>query len=262
MPTSAPADDEGPLEIAIVGELSQHEPDICEKLLAVPPGGECILYFNSPGGSAYVALSLASLIAIRGLHATGVVIGECSSAAIWPLAACRRRIVTAHSVLLFHPLKWESGEHVDISEAAEWARHFAYLEQDMDRVLARLFGVAPEKLAPWMRPGRYVTGPELAESGLAELVEIAPLANLVPRPGRQEKAQAVERNSFGSLLECQPCRVGCAHQNSTRWAKPTLLRAPFVSMRHPVCWPAAVPMAWRPTCCGAITRGSSGARWP
>lgn len=189
MPQPAPPENEGPLEIALVGELTQHEPDICEKLLAVPPGGECILYFNSPGGSAYVALSLASLISIRGLSATGVVIGECSSAAIWPLAACRRRIVTPHSVLLFHPLKWESGEHVDISEAAEWARHFAYLEQDMDRVLARLFGVELEKLAPWLRPGRYVTGPEMAEAGLAELVEIAPLADLAPRPGGKKKAK-------------------------------------------------------------------------
>src|SRR5918996_1998525 len=119
MPTNPDADiDVSPLEIAICGDLTQHENDICEKLLAVPPGGECVLYFNSPGGSAYVALSLSSLLVLRGMNATGVVLGECSSAAIWPLAACRRRIVTAHSVLLFHPLKWESGEHVAIDEAA------------------------------------------------------------------------------------------------------------------------------------------------
>ncbi|HEX5104979.1 MAG TPA: ATP-dependent Clp protease proteolytic subunit [Pirellulaceae bacterium] len=171
---------EAPLEIAICGDLSQHEHDIHEKLLSVPPGGECVLYFNSPGGSAYAALSLASLIVLRGMQATGVVVGECSSAAIWPLAACRRRIVTAHSVLLFHQLKWESGEHVDISEAAEWARHFAYLEQDMDGVLARLLGISPDKLAAWTRPGRYVTGRELAAAGLAELVELQPVEALAP----------------------------------------------------------------------------------
>ena len=143
MPTAKHDDDrkrdderEAPIEIAISGDLSEHEADIYEKLLSVSPGGECTLYFNSPGGSAYAALSLASLIVLRGMHVTGVVLGECSSAAIWPLAACQRRIVTAHSVLLFHPLKWESGEHVDIDEAAEWARHFAHLEQDMDAVLA------------------------------------------------------------------------------------------------------------------------------
>src|SRR5215510_6910994 len=166
--------DDSPLEIAICGDLTEHEGDVCEKLLGVPLEGECVLYFNSPGGSAYVALSLASLLVLRGMNATGVVLGECSSAAIWPLAACRRRIVTAHSVHLFHPLKWESGEHVDIDEAAEWARHFAYLEQDMDGVLARLFGVSPDRLAAWMKPGRYVSGHELAAAGLAEIVELAP----------------------------------------------------------------------------------------
>jgi len=165
--------DEAPLEIAICGDLSEHENDICEKLLAVHPGGECVLYFNSPGGSAYAALSLVSLLVLRGMNATGVVIGECSSAAIWPFAACKKRIVTPHSVLLFHPLKWESGEHVAIDEAAEWARHFAYLEQDMDSVLARLLGLPTEKLAAWMKPGRYVSGHELATAGLAEMVDLS-----------------------------------------------------------------------------------------
>jgi ATP-dependent Clp protease protease subunit len=181
---------EGPLEIAISGDLSEHEADIYERLLAVPPGGECTLYFNSPGGSAYAALALASLIVLRGMNVTGVVLAECSSAAIWPLAACRRRIVTAHSVLLFHPLKWESGEHVAIDEAAEWARHFALLEKDMDEVLARLLGIEVVKLAEWMKPGRYVSGKEMAEAGLAELVDLMPQIRMLPSgddPGKRKR---------------------------------------------------------------------------
>ena len=184
MPSLKHDDDrDGPVEIAISGDLSEHENDIYERLLSVSPGGECTLYFNSPGGSAYSALALASLIVLRGMNVTGVVLAECSSAAIWPLAACRRRIVTAHSVLLFHPLKWESGEHVAIDEAAEWARHFAYLEQDMDGVLARLLGIAPDKLAAWMKPGRYVSGHELASTGLAELVDLVPQFHAPSKPG-------------------------------------------------------------------------------
>jgi ATP-dependent Clp protease protease subunit len=99
--------------------------------------------------------------------------------------------VTAHSVLLFHQLKWESGEHVDISEAAEWARHFAYLEQDMDGVLARLLGVSTDKLAAWTKPGRYVTGRELAAAGLAELVELLPIEGLAPaaKPAAKRKGK-------------------------------------------------------------------------
>ena len=61
---------EPPLEIAVVGDLTDHEAEITDKLLEVPPGGECILYFDSPGGSPYVALALMNLIRLRGLRAT------------------------------------------------------------------------------------------------------------------------------------------------------------------------------------------------
>jgi ATP-dependent protease ClpP protease subunit len=166
---------EGLPEIPLVGDLTENQADLCEKLISVPPGGECILYIDSPGGSPYSAIGLMSLIVLRGLRATGVVTGECSSAAIWPFAACRRRLVPSCSVLLFHPMKWQSEEHVGLSEAAEWARHFARLEADMDELLIRLFGTADEQIRAWIRAGRYITGPELAEAGLAELIELKSL---------------------------------------------------------------------------------------
>ncbi len=169
-------DNEGPLEIAMAGDLTENQSDLCDKLLSVEPGGECILYFDSLGGSPYCGIALTSLITLRGLRATGVVAGECSSAALWPFAACQRRLVTPLSVLLFHNMKWQSEENVGLLEAAEWARHFGQLEKDMDLLLARLFGVAPEKIVAWTRAGRYVSVPELAEAGLAELVELKPLA--------------------------------------------------------------------------------------
>ncbi len=165
----------GPLELSLVGDVSENEADICEKLLGIPPGSECTLYINSPGGSAYSAISLMTLIRLRGLRVTGVVTGECSSAALWPFAACCRRIVTRHSVFLFHPMKWQSEEHVQLAEATEWARHFGTLEQEMDQLLARLFGVPYQRLMNWVRPGTYVSGAQLAEAGLAELVELEPL---------------------------------------------------------------------------------------
>jgi ATP-dependent protease ClpP protease subunit len=163
---------EGPMEIALAGDLSEHQSELCEKLLEVEPGGECVLYFDSLGGSPYCAMALTSLIVLRGVRATGLVVGECSSAALWPFAACTRRLVTPYSVLLFHPMKWQSEENVGLSEAAEWARHFGQLESDMDRLLARLFGAPLEQIQQWTTPGRYVLGPELAEAGLAELIEL------------------------------------------------------------------------------------------
>jgi ATP-dependent Clp protease protease subunit len=163
---------EGPVEIPLVGDLSEHETELCEKLLGVEPGGECILYIDSLGGSPYCAMALTSLILLRGLRSTGVVAGECSSAALWPFAACCRRFVTPYSVLLFHPMKWQSEENVGLGEAAEWARHFGQLEAEMDRLLAELFGVPHEIIQKWIQPGRHVSGPELAEAGLAELIEL------------------------------------------------------------------------------------------
>lgn len=164
--------DNGPLEIALVGDLTDSEADFTQRLLDVPPGGECTLYFDSPGGSPYCAVSLMSMILLRGVRATGIVTGECSSAALWPFAACRRRLVTPFSVLLFHPMKWQSEEHVALAEAAEWARHFGQLERDMDSLLAKLFGSSAKVMQEWILPGRYVTGTELAEAGMAELIQL------------------------------------------------------------------------------------------
>jgi ATP-dependent protease ClpP protease subunit len=165
-------EDEGPIEIAIVGDLTDSEAELTDRLLGVEPGGECTIYFDSPGGSPYCAVSLMTLIKLRDLKATGIVTGECSSATLWPFAACKRRIVTPFSVLLFHPMRWQSEENVGLSEAAEWARHFGQLEQDMDELLAHLFGVPAQSMHAWINPGRYVSGRELAAAGMAELVEL------------------------------------------------------------------------------------------
>lgn len=196
---SEPFDKSGIAEIALIGDLTDNESDIVDKLLNVPPGGDCILYFDSPGGSPYAALSLMTLIVLRNLNATGIVTGECSSAALWPFAACRRRLVTPYSVMLFHPMKWQSEEHVVLDEAAEWARHFRYLEQEMDRVLGEFFQVAGQELTKWARPGRYVTGREAAEFGLAELVELSALPaiqhNGAPRVSRRKRARTAAKRT-------------------------------------------------------------------
>jgi ATP-dependent Clp protease protease subunit len=162
-------------EIAFTGDLTDRESDLTQHLLEVPPGGSCLLYFDSPGGNPYVGLSLMSLMLLRDLRATGIVTGECSSAALWPLAACRRRYVTPHSVLLFHPMKWQSEENVGLAEAAEWARHFGDLEKSMDQLLAELFGVSHADMIQWMQPGRYLTGRQIVEAGLAEMIGLEPL---------------------------------------------------------------------------------------
>jgi ATP-dependent protease ClpP protease subunit len=169
--------DESIPEIAITGDLTEREAELTDRLLEIEPGGQCTLYFDSPGGSPYCAMSLMTLIRLRGLRATGIVTGECSSAALWPFAACERRLVTPYSILLFHPMKWQSEESVGLAEAAEWARHFGQLEKGMDDILADLFGVPHDLMDKWINPGKYVSGTELADAGLAELLTTADIIN-------------------------------------------------------------------------------------
>ncbi len=39
-------EDEGPVEIAIVGDLTDTEGELTDRLLGVEPGGECTIYFD------------------------------------------------------------------------------------------------------------------------------------------------------------------------------------------------------------------------
>jgi ATP-dependent Clp protease, protease subunit len=159
-------------EIVVSGELTDKEGDLHQRLLDVPRNSRGTIFFDSCGGSAFVGLALASLIRLRGLKAMAVVSGECSSAALMPFAACINRYVTPHSTLLFHPIRWQSEEQVRLDEAAEWARHFRLMEADHDALLARLFGCAEETIRKWNNPGKFVSGKELADAGLAKLVSL------------------------------------------------------------------------------------------
>ncbi len=159
-------------ELVLAGELSDRQGDLTDKLVSVPRHSRGILYFDSCGGNVFVGLALASLIRLRGLDPIAVVVGECSSAALLPFAACRRRYVTMQSTLLFHPMRWQSEEDVRLEEAAEWARHFAQLESELDALLTKLFGLPEELIRQWTRPGRFLTGKELAEAGAAKMLSL------------------------------------------------------------------------------------------
>jgi ATP-dependent Clp protease protease subunit len=173
VPGFFPEDDERrtPWEMAVCGDLTDRQSDLIDQMTAVRPGSRGIVYFDSCGGSVYTGLALATLIRTRGLRVTGVVIGECSSAALLPLGACRKRLVTVQSTLLFHPMRWQSEEDVRLEEATEWARHFKQLETELDQVLSRMFQLPVEVLRQWTRPGRFVTGPEIAAAGVATLYD-------------------------------------------------------------------------------------------
>jgi ATP-dependent protease ClpP protease subunit len=171
-----------------MGELTDKQHELIDRLVSVPRRSRGTIYIDSCGGSAYMGISLAGLIRLRGLDATGVVLGECSSAALLPFAACARRIVTPQSSLFFHPVRWSSEENVKVEEAAEWSRHFRLLEQEMDGLLARLLNIPLETVQAWSRPGRFLTGQEIADAGLAKMVDLfsgdlhSQIGRSAPRP--------------------------------------------------------------------------------
>lgn len=95
-------------------------------------------------------------------------------------------------------MRWQSEENVGLAEASEWARHFAQLEQDMDTLLAQLFGVPAEMMRKWILPGRYVTGREMAEAGMAELVELDELHRVTFEKGSSQQQKSSTSNGNGA----------------------------------------------------------------
>lgn len=161
-------------EIPVIGDVDDWEEEVVKALLELPLGGECVFYIDSVGGSVYGALAVLTLLRHRRLEATAIVIGECSSAALLVFAACRRRFVTPYSVLLFHRMRWQSDKRVGSEEAFRWAKHFEEIERDLDRLQNQLFGKGEEQIRQWTERGFYVTGPQMVEAGLAELLEVEP----------------------------------------------------------------------------------------
>jgi ATP-dependent Clp protease protease subunit len=175
-------------ELLLVGDLSEKQNELTETLLDVAAGSRGTIYFDSNGGSAYVGITLAGLIRLRNLDVTAVVLGECSSASLLPFSACRKRYVLGCSTLYFHPVHWSSEEDVTLEEAAEWARHFKVLETDLDKILSKMFPIDYDELTRWTRPaGRFFTGAEFAETGLAKLIDLfdGDLASQIERLERE-----------------------------------------------------------------------------
>jgi len=169
-------------ELSLIGDVDDWEEEIVKSLLDIPPGGECTFYIDSSGGSVFGALTVMNLLRYRNIQATGVVLGECSSATLLIFAACVRRLVTPWSVFFFHRMRWQSEKRVGADEAARWARHFSKMEKDMDALQARLFGVGDEHLRKWTRGSYYLNGAQIVAAGMAELVDFEAALKTPPSP--------------------------------------------------------------------------------
>ncbi|MBE7560562.1 ATP-dependent Clp protease proteolytic subunit [bacterium] len=160
------------VELPLVGAVEDCEKDILSALLELAPGQECVLYIDCSGGSTYSSMAITTTILHRRINATGIVVGECSSSALLILAACRKRLAAPYATFFFHPMKWESGEGVDAREAASWGKYFSRLEGEFDQLQKRLFGNGSEQFSQFINEFRFLTGREMAETGLVELLPL------------------------------------------------------------------------------------------
>lgn len=160
-------------EFALIGDVDDWEADIVKDLLELKPGSECAFHIDSAGGSVYGAMAVLSLMRIRKLKVHCYVLGECSSATVLIFAAAHKRYVTPYSTLLFHRMRWESDKRVDSVEARHWASHFQQLEEELLDLEVKLLGnVSKQHVRTWISEGRFLTGRQVAEAGIAELIDL------------------------------------------------------------------------------------------
>jgi len=160
-------------EFALIGDVDDWESDLIKDLLDLKPGSECAFHIDSAGGSVYGAMAVLSLMRLRKLKVSSYVLGECSSATVLIFAASQKRFVTRYSTMLFHKMRWESDKRVDSIEARHWAAHFQELEEDLLDLEVKLLGnVSKQHVRTWINEGRFLTGKQVAEAGLAELIEL------------------------------------------------------------------------------------------
>lgn len=157
-------------EIAVVDDLEKYEKDVLEALMALPDRSACRLIINSGGGSVYAGLGIATLIEMKQLRATGVVLADCSSAALLVFSSCTERLVSPHASFLFHPIQWSSDERSRLPGALGWAREFKRIEDVCCAWICERLGLPGKLYRSWVQREVYITAHELVKLGAAKYI--------------------------------------------------------------------------------------------
>ena len=84
--------------------------------------------------------------------------------------------------------------------------------RDMDTLLAQLFGVPAEMMRKWIIPGRYVTGREMADAGMAELVELDELHRVAFDKGSSQHKSAASNGNGAAASVRSPAKSTAARR--------------------------------------------------
>lgn len=173
-------------DIVIVDDLEKCEKDVLEALAQMPDHSACRFIINSGGGSVYAGMGISTLIEMKHLRATAVVLADCSSSALLIFATCPERLVAPHASFLFHPMQWSSEERSRLPGALGWAKEFKRIESECAEWLLGHLDLPRTTLMRWVQRETYVTATELVEMGLASYIpELVPPAGIVTRAGSQ-----------------------------------------------------------------------------
>ena len=153
--------------ISIVDDVEKNEKEVLETLLKLPDGASCRIYINSGGGSVYSGLGIATLIEMKRLRATAIVLADCSSSALLIFASCSERLVAPHASFLFHPMQWASDERSRLTGATGWAREFKRIDVVCSDWLCSRLKISKKVYQSWVKQEIYVTAKEMAELGIA-----------------------------------------------------------------------------------------------
>jgi len=176
-------------EIVIVDDLEKCEKDVMEALLALPDRSTCRIVINSGGGSVYAGMGISTLIDMKKLKATAVVLADCSSSAVIVFATCQERLVAPHASFLFHPMQWSSDERSRLPGAMGWAKEFKRIDESCAEWIIEHLGVSRTTLLRWVKNEMYITADQLVEMGVASYIpELAPSPVVVTRGGRKGRA--------------------------------------------------------------------------
>jgi ATP-dependent protease ClpP protease subunit len=188
-------------EIAIVDDLEKCEKEVLEALLAIPDGGACRIVINSGGGSVYAGLGIATLIRLKRLEATAVVLADCSSSAVLVFAACPIRQVAPHASLLFHPMQWSSEERSRLSGATGWAREFKRIDEVCAEWICSNLELSPLVYKKWVNREIYVTAGQLVGMGLATYIPG------IPAPDSEENQPSRRRRKSQETPRVRRARI-------------------------------------------------------
>ncbi len=176
-------------EIAMIDDLEKCEKDVLEALLHLPDKSRCRIIINSGGGSVYAGLGIATLIGMKRLDATAVVLADCSSSALLVFAACRHRLVAPHASFLFHPMQWSSEERSRLPGAMGWAHEFRRIEDACAHWVCAHLGITRAQYQQWVKRETYITAEQMVERGVASYIPEVEGAGRSParaskRPGK------------------------------------------------------------------------------